>query len=170
MTARPEVAGNPPCHCSITRFLINRCEVRAIELALKTQVSQAMLNHTMMTVNQTPDDAQWKKIASFPIGGETPAAAGVQPPTDLTFLMRLARENRWDQGFALRCLEEYRRFLYLAAVAPHDVTPLDAVVGVVDAEAVVISPNNANQRRVSLRSSPVPLLSTRSGLFLASGF
>ncbi|MEM6797889.1 MAG: hypothetical protein AAF589_00100 [Planctomycetota bacterium] len=45
----------------------------------------------------------------------------------LTFSARLARENGWPQGYALRVLEEYKRFLYLAMTAGHEVTPSDEV-------------------------------------------
>ncbi len=41
----------------------------------------------------------------------------------LTFSKRLARENRWAHWFALDVIDEYRKFLYLMAVAGHPVTP-----------------------------------------------
>jgi hypothetical protein len=45
----------------------------------------------------------------------------------LTFVERLARENGWCVHFAMRVYGEYQRFLYLAATAPHAVTPSDEV-------------------------------------------
>ena len=41
----------------------------------------------------------------------------------LTFSKRLARENRWAHWYALDVIEEYKKFLYLMAVAGHPVTP-----------------------------------------------
>jgi uncharacterized protein (TIGR04222 family) len=44
-----------------------------------------------------------------------------------TFADRLAKENGWSRAYAARAIEEYRRFLLLAATAAHPVSPLDAV-------------------------------------------
>lgn len=66
----------------------------------------------------TPDDDLWQRIAAHHIG---PADAS------LTFLARLARENRWTLAKAEQVIEEYRRFCYLAVTAGHEVTPSDAV-------------------------------------------
>lgn len=41
----------------------------------------------------------------------------------LTFSERLAREQRWTPAFTHRVLEEYRRFVFLAMVAGHPVSP-----------------------------------------------
>ncbi|MEM9379186.1 MAG: hypothetical protein AAGB93_04480, partial [Planctomycetota bacterium] len=49
------------------------------------------------------------------------------PGTTLTFAARLARENGWSRSRALRVLDEYRRFLVLACVADHVVTPSEDV-------------------------------------------
>ena len=43
------------------------------------------------------------------------------------FSDRLARENGWSRAFARGAIEEYRRFIYLAATAPTPVTPSDIV-------------------------------------------
>jgi len=52
----------------------------------------------------------------------------VDPPSSaLTFAARLARENGWTLTQAERVVVEYKRFLYLAAVAGHPVTPSEAV-------------------------------------------
>lgn len=45
----------------------------------------------------------------------------------LPFHERLARENAWSIGFSARAISEYRRFLFLAMVAGHPVTPSDQV-------------------------------------------
>jgi hypothetical protein len=60
----------------------------------------------------------WQKLAAFEFDSGLP---------ELSFAQRLARENQWDLGFAARAIEEYKRFLYLAAVAGHPVTPSDEV-------------------------------------------
>jgi hypothetical protein len=46
---------------------------------------------------------------------------------DFSFTARLARENGWTSAHAERVFEEYRRFLFLAIAAGHEVTPSDAV-------------------------------------------
>ncbi len=58
------------------------------------------------------------RILSFPIDEGTPA---------LSFERRLARENGWTPGFAARVVREYKRFVYLAMTAGHQVTPSDQV-------------------------------------------
>jgi hypothetical protein len=45
----------------------------------------------------------------------------------LTFHERLASGNGWSFGFAARAITEYRRFILLAVVAGHPVTPSDQV-------------------------------------------
>lgn len=60
----------------------------------------------------------WQRLAAYEIG---------PPDASLTFVQRLARENRWSAGFAERVVREYKRFCYLAATAGHEVTPSDAV-------------------------------------------
>jgi hypothetical protein len=45
----------------------------------------------------------------------------------LTFTDRLARDNGWTFEFAERVVEEYRRFILLAATAGHPVTPSEEV-------------------------------------------
>ncbi|MCB1230759.1 MAG: hypothetical protein KDN19_10860 [Verrucomicrobiae bacterium] len=60
----------------------------------------------------------WERLESFVIGD--PAAA-------LSFQQRLARENGWDEIYAARVLDEYRRFLYLMATHEAPMTPSDEV-------------------------------------------
>lgn len=45
----------------------------------------------------------------------------------LTFTKRLARENGWSRNHAAAVVEEYRRFLYLAATGSDPVTPSEQV-------------------------------------------
>lgn len=60
----------------------------------------------------------WQQVAAFRFDDDQSA---------LTFTQRLARENGWSLAFAGRVIEEYRRFIYLAACAGHPVTPSDEV-------------------------------------------
>ncbi|MBB3207052.1 uncharacterized protein (TIGR04222 family) [Rhodopirellula rubra] len=72
-------------------------------------------------------DTLWQDISHFSIGGE-PADWTVPPANrGLAFSQRLARENNWEIEYARQCIDEYRRFLFLAATAGHSVTPSDAV-------------------------------------------
>ncbi len=57
-------------------------------------------------------------ITGFEIGSDNDA---------LTFTDRLCRENKWSMPFARRCLEEYKKFIYLAAVSETPVTPSDEI-------------------------------------------
>ena len=50
-----------------------------------------------------------------------------QADAQFPFSRRLARDNGWSHAFALRVVEEYRRFLFLAMQAGHPVTPSDQV-------------------------------------------
>jgi uncharacterized membrane protein YgcG len=43
------------------------------------------------------------------------------------FSLRLAQENGWTHAFALRAIDEYRRFAYLACIAGEELTPSDEV-------------------------------------------
>jgi len=43
------------------------------------------------------------------------------------FSARLARENGWSSGYAVRVIEEYRRFCWLAVHAGYPVSPAPAV-------------------------------------------
>lgn len=60
----------------------------------------------------------WQQVAAFRL------EEGQQA---LSFTQRLARENGWSLEFARRVVEEYKRFVYLAACAGHPVTPSDEV-------------------------------------------
>jgi uncharacterized protein (TIGR04222 family) len=60
----------------------------------------------------------WRKICDFQIDDSD---------SSLTFTERLARDNRWTLDYARRVVEEYKRFVYLAMVAGHEVTPSEDV-------------------------------------------
>ncbi|HEX7131074.1 MAG TPA: hypothetical protein VF228_00780 [Iamia sp.] len=64
-----------------------------------------------------PGDGVVERLLAFEVDEEVP----------LGFRDRLARENGWSPSHAARVYDEYRRFLVLAATAPHPVTPSDAV-------------------------------------------
>lgn len=65
-----------------------------------------------------PEDALWRALAAMRI---TPADAA------LGFTTRLAHEQAWTAAYAEAVVEEYRRFLYLAAISEEPVTPSDHV-------------------------------------------
>lgn len=64
------------------------------------------------------DLAHRERILSFPLD---------DPGAGLGFSTRISRENGWSRAFTADVIREYRRFLYLSAVAGHAVTPSDAV-------------------------------------------
>lgn len=60
----------------------------------------------------------WIAIKEFELDDET---------SSLTFSDRLARENGWTKEFALRAIEEYKKFMFLISVINHPLTPSDEV-------------------------------------------
>ena len=62
--------------------------------------------------------ALWNRVRSFEL--DDPGAA-------LTFTKRLARENGWAFDYALRAVEEYKKFIFLLCVANHPLTPSDQI-------------------------------------------
>ncbi len=76
--------------------------------------------------NQTPetcfshslDSMVWQTLKDFSVD---------QPGAQLTFVKRLARENRWSLHYAQRVFDEYKKFVFLAVAAGHKVTPSDEV-------------------------------------------
>lgn len=65
-----------------------------------------------------PQQALRKRLESWSFDPEG------SPPT---FLQGLAYDNGWSVGHAARVIAEYRRFLFLAAVVDHPVSPSDPV-------------------------------------------
>lgn len=49
------------------------------------------------------------------------------PSHEIGFVAHLMRTNGWSRPLALRAIEEYRKFVFLALVADHPVTPSDQV-------------------------------------------
>jgi hypothetical protein len=60
----------------------------------------------------------WSALKDFSVGSQN---------AQLTFVKRLAGENRWSQSHAQRVFEEYKKFVFLAVSADHAVTPSDEV-------------------------------------------
>jgi uncharacterized membrane protein YgcG len=50
-----------------------------------------------------------------------------KPNAILTFSKRLARDNDWTEQYALKAIAEYLKFIFLAVVAGHQVTPSEQV-------------------------------------------
>lgn len=49
------------------------------------------------------------------------------PQASIQFIDKLIRETGWTRAFAARAIEEYRRFLLIAATAGHPVSPSETV-------------------------------------------
>ncbi len=64
------------------------------------------------------DEPLWQRLQAYAI--DAPDAA-------FPFTRRLARDNAWPLPYAVRVVQEYKRFCYLAMSAGHHVTPSDAV-------------------------------------------
>ncbi len=69
----------------------------------------------MMTTTQ---QNLWNRISAFSLD----AVDAAYP-----FSKRLARENAWSLSYAKRVIEEYKRFMFLAVSAGHEVTPSEEV-------------------------------------------
>lgn len=83
---------------------------------------RTLLHPTTSGLAGTPSKPDlWRRIEAFQIDR---TAGG---PPQLTFAGRLARENGWTLPHAARIVEEYKRFLYLAMVTTHPVTPSEDV-------------------------------------------
>lgn len=68
-----------------------------------------------MTQNETQ---LWNRLESFELD---------EKDAKLTFSTRLARENGWNKNYALRVIEEYKKFLFMCCTSPTAVTPSDPV-------------------------------------------
>lgn len=64
------------------------------------------------------DESLWEALATMRIEPEG---------APLTFTRRLARENGWSRTYAAKVVEEYKRFLYLAATGTTSVTPSEQI-------------------------------------------
>jgi hypothetical protein len=72
----------------------------------------------MKSQTKEPDQQLIAKILAFELD---------DPGASLSFTSRLAREQAWTHVFAARVIEEYQRFIALAMVAGHPVTPSEEV-------------------------------------------
>lgn len=72
----------------------------------------------MCDLEQTAHDKFLASILAFELD---------DPDAQLPFTARLAREQGWTHVFAGRVVEEYKRFVALAMLAGHPVTPSDQV-------------------------------------------
>lgn len=61
----------------------------------------------------------WRKLQAFQVEDRI--------RTGEPFEQRLARERGWSLEFAHRAIDEYRKFLYLAAISDHPIIPSPAV-------------------------------------------
>lgn len=68
-----------------------------------------------MTVEQ---ELLWEKIRTFELD---------DPSISLPFTDRLARENGWTLEYALRTVNEYKKFMLLLCLTDHPLTPSDQV-------------------------------------------
>ena len=50
----------------------------------------------------------WGKISQFEFD---------DPSSSLTFTDRLSRENGWKLAYSLRCIEEYKKFMFLICIS-----------------------------------------------------
>ena len=60
----------------------------------------------------------WSRLEGFRVDDDS---------ASLSFLDRVARENQWSRSFTDRVFVEYRRFVFLAMTAEHQVTPSEQV-------------------------------------------
>jgi hypothetical protein len=60
----------------------------------------------------------WKTIREFELDDHSSA---------LTFSDRLAKENGWSREYALRAIEEYKKFMFLICATNQSLTPSDEV-------------------------------------------
>lgn len=66
----------------------------------------------------TTDVTLWTKIQGFNLD---------DPAVKFTFSDRVARENGWSKRYALRVIEEYKKFIFLCCTTNTGVTPSDPV-------------------------------------------
>jgi hypothetical protein len=65
-------------------------------------------------VSGTPFCVLWHNVKYFRID---------DPDSEMKFSDRLAKENLWTKEYAMRAIEEYKKFMFLAASSRHPVTP-----------------------------------------------
>jgi hypothetical protein len=60
----------------------------------------------------------WNKIKDFELD---------DPGSAFPFSARLARENQWRLKFALRAIDEYKKFIFLSCISSHPLAPSDQI-------------------------------------------
>lgn len=60
----------------------------------------------------------WTRIQEFEVD---------DPSASFTFSERLAKENHWSIEYTLRCIDEYKRFMFLLCCSDQPLTPSDQV-------------------------------------------
>ena len=60
----------------------------------------------------------WEELNSFELDN---------PAVEFSFTDRLVRENGWDYEFALRTIDEYKKFIFLIVCSGHPCTPSDEI-------------------------------------------
>jgi len=65
-----------------------------------------------------PEANLWDRVSEYSLD---------DPTASFSFTQRLARDNHWSLPFATRVVEEYKRFMFLAVVCDHVVSPSDEV-------------------------------------------
>ena len=74
---------------------------------------------TYLEIKETRTNTElWQRLSDFEFD---------DPDAELPFSRFLAVEQRWSRKYADRAIGEYRRFLYLTQIAPHDVTRSKAI-------------------------------------------
>ena len=77
---------------------------------------------TPSSINSQPWESQQVKLYD-----QIQALEIDQPEASLPFSKRLARDHQWSFIYTQRVIKEYKKFLFLAIVADHPVTPSNAV-------------------------------------------
>ncbi len=64
------------------------------------------------------DDDLWRRLSEY---------SPDDPKAHISFSDRLRRESNWTLAYTKRVVEEYKRFIYLACVEEHEMTPSEDV-------------------------------------------
>lgn len=65
-----------------------------------------------------PQITLWNSLQKFELD---------HPHSSFTFTHRLARENGWSMHYAIRAVDEYKKFIFLICNSEHPLTPSDQV-------------------------------------------
>lgn len=67
---------------------------------------------------QYPKDDLWRRLAKFVFDN---------PESERPFTLRLAQEEKWTSDFTSKSVEEYVKFIYIAATCEHPVIPSETI-------------------------------------------